>query len=89
MTTDEIPHGTYSGYQKHKRLRIKPCAECREANRTYHQAYRTDPATRRREREQARIADAAKSLLLHRHYDEYRQIVAELTEQGEQLRRAS
>lgn len=86
MSLADIPHGTYSGYQKEKRLRLKPCDECREANRIYHQGYRADPTARRREQEQKRIREVASALIVRRHYDEYRDLVAELTEQGEQLR---
>lgn len=86
--TDEINHGTYSGYQKHKRLRVPICDECREANRVYHAQYRKDPGTMARERERNRIADVARRMVVARHLDEYYEIVDELNAEAEAARDA-
>jgi hypothetical protein len=37
----DIPHGTYSGYIRHKQLRVDPCDECKQANAQYMADYRT------------------------------------------------
>jgi hypothetical protein len=36
----EIPHGTRSGYQQHRKANENPCEACREANRRYAAEYR-------------------------------------------------
>lgn len=38
---DHIPHGTYSGYIRHKQLRTETCDECRAANAKYMADYRS------------------------------------------------
>lgn len=76
---DGIKHGTRSGYQKHKRLRVPACEDCHEANRVYQERYRKTPGVKSAERERNRIREAALWRLADRHRDEYHAIVDALT----------
>jgi len=44
MTGVSAAHGTYAGYQTHKRRGQLPCEPCRQANAEYQRNRRTSPA---------------------------------------------
>ena len=74
----EIEHGTYSGYQKHKRQGTLTCEDCREANNAYHRtltALKTPGHTRAKIRQQAR-AEAA-LIVAARYAEEFDEEIAE------------
>ena len=52
MTGDGINHGTYGGYQKHRRLGVEACAECLAAQVWYTRRRRESAEVRAEEQRQ-------------------------------------
>lgn len=73
------PCGSYGGYQRHKKAGEQACDGCREANRRYMQARR---AERPEERDAAlaglRARRDAIKILISRHEDEFRALMADI-----------
>lgn len=70
-------HGTYAGYQQHKKTGDMPaCGPCLAANTAYNRARRARGG-RSMVREQAynRATAAARQELIRRHLDEYQQLL--------------
>lgn len=67
--------GTKAGYQRHRRRKEEPCADCRTANAAYLREWRQRPdaavSTRICNRARARAAQA----LVKLHPDEYRRLL--------------
>ena len=73
MTGDGINHGTYGGYQKHRKLGVEACAECLAAQVWYTRRRRESAEERRqtaaRTRAYVRISRAYPTLY-HALYEE-------------------
>ena len=52
MTGDGINHGTYGGYQKHHKLGVEACPECRDAQVWYARRRRESAEVRAEEKRQ-------------------------------------
>lgn len=75
---DDIDHGTYAGYQKHRRRGSEPCPDCREASAEYHRGLtkRLTPGRKRAKiRQQARYEAAI--IVASRHPREFDRVIAE------------
>lgn len=78
-TLVEIEHGTYKGYQAHKRRGIPMCGACSIANATYMENYRANRAdVRARNRKDMRVRNEALKRLIARHRAEYFALIAEV-----------
>lgn len=78
MTEDGIKHGTYAGYQRHKKTGVPICVECREANRLYHAAYRSQTADyRAREKLMNRARNRAVGRLAALHPGQFDALIAQ------------
>ena len=68
----DAEHGTYAGYQRHRRAGEQACDPCLAATAAYHAARRKvlGPEPDRR---QARIVDSARRDLIAAHRAEYRE----------------
>jgi hypothetical protein len=63
----EIEHGTYGGYQAHKRIGEGPCTDCRRANSSYQAAWRRrNPASQSLNAERQAARDRALRKLAER-----------------------
>lgn len=78
----EVEHGTYAGYQWHRRVDVPLCDPCREANRQYQAAYRAGQivgtagdAYRERNRKANQARSAAAEALKRNHPAEYQQLL--------------
>jgi chromosome condensin MukBEF ATPase and DNA-binding subunit MukB len=98
-TTVATAHGTYGGYQRHKKKNEPPCDECKAALADYQRAWRARKgAPQWRERVLTRARSRALTVLSRRHSDELREITHEiaaelnaelLAEEAETLRGAA
>ena len=71
MTTPK--HGTYAGWNWHKRNDVAVCIACQEAQRQYKAAWRqANPNARSRNNQIVRANERAKLRLKEAHPDEYR-----------------
>ena len=78
MSDQEIEHGTYAGYQKHKRRGGAVCDDCRQANNAYHRelsALNTPGRKRAKIRQQARTEAAL--IVAARYASEFDDEIAE------------
>ena len=68
MSPDDGRHGTYAGYQRHKKDGETACRPCRAANTEYTKQYRSDPTRRERDYATARASSRAawRVVALHR-----------------------
>lgn len=74
----ESDHGTYGGYQRHKRRRETACIECTEANRQYQAGVRASkPETIRRATRQAKVRNRALARLQEAHPAEYERLLTD------------
>ena len=73
MTAD-IAHGTYKGWNAHKRYDVPMCTACREAQRQYQASRREDPAIKAEDRIMVRAGELARSALARKHPEEYRSL---------------
>jgi len=71
-TTTDTQHGTYAGWNRHRRQGTKTCAECRRANREYHREWRASNGGRAQQARYTKAANAALQQLKTAHFDEYR-----------------
>lgn len=76
--SDDINHGTYAGYQKHRRQGIEICDECREANAEYHRELtaRQTPGRKRAKIQQQARHEAA-IIVATRHVREFEKAIQE------------
>ena len=74
----EIEHGTYAGYQQHRRRDDTACLDCRRAAAKYSREYRTrrQPEKRAKELATERARRQALAELVRLHADEFRALVA-------------
>jgi len=72
-----ISHGTYGGYQAHRKRDEDACEACREALREYMRQRRRGSHERAMERRNSNISDKARRALVARHLDEYAKLRAE------------
>jgi len=77
VTPDDPRHGTYAGYQSHRKDRETPCAPCRAANAAYTRRMRADDGRADRERRASRVRHRALWRLARIHPDEYARLVAD------------
>lgn len=71
-------HGTYAGYQTHKRHNNEPCDDCRAANAAYVRRYRrSKPEAAEYVRKQHEAYRAAQARLRALHYPEFNLIYDE------------
>jgi hypothetical protein len=76
-------HGTYAGYQQHKRHEDEPCPECRAANAAYGRNYRRNhPEARANSAAQVGAYGRALARLRELHRDEFEQLYANERRQG-------
>lgn len=73
-----VKHGDLAGYIKHGCR----CTPCRGANARSSRAYRRSPKGREKDQQVSRLHSKARTILKERHYDEYRNILAELREEA-------
>lgn len=75
----QIEHGTSAGYQRCKKLYGTACKRCLEAEAEYMKEWRKKNGNAAKLlREKANIRQKAKTILSHRHREEYLEIVKEL-----------
>jgi hypothetical protein len=79
---DDPRHGTYAGYQAHRREGRTPCKQCRAANNDYMASFRKTSAGWR-EQESARTRAVWR--LVGLHYEEFRRLYAEERDRAEQV----
>lgn len=86
-TTTGTQHGTYAGWNKHRRQGTEVCVECKRAAREYQRKWRASTDGRARQAGYTKAAHTALQQLKKAHFDEYRryyeQLVATEVEQGE------
>lgn len=74
----DIPHGTYAGLQRHKKLSEEPCRACKKAGAEYQaERRRASPQMRSNEALVLKAADKARRRLAQIHLAEYRKLFAE------------
>jgi len=74
----DINHGTYGGYQAHRRHGEEVCEACRIANNTYRREYRNSkPDASSYDRTQAAAYRRAENRLRRLHYPEFNQLYHE------------
>lgn len=89
-TPEEIPHGTYAGYQRHKKRGVRPCEACLAANRDYTANLRANsPELRENDALMNKIRSRALWRLKDRHQREFRVLVAEELRAEDKRRTAS
>ena len=67
-----INHGTYGGYQVHKRRGEPPCGACADAAAAYMRDFRASRADiRRLDRERSKAAQYARTRLVEKYRTEY------------------
>jgi hypothetical protein len=77
MTPDDPRHGTYAGYQRHRKDDEDACAPCRAANNEYTRKIRSDPAALKRDREVSRAGSRAAWRTVDAHRADYERFYAE------------
>jgi hypothetical protein len=73
-----IEHGTYRGYQQHRRRGEETCPPCRAANTAYHQEWRTGQPEEAKRNAAVRKAARLRALesLARKYPDEYVELLA-------------
>lgn len=78
----DVLHGTYGGYQAHRKRGETPCARCREANAQYKRDIRTgDVGMRRKDRWWNNTRAAALALLAKEYPERFEEILAQVRAQ--------
>lgn len=78
MSPDDPRHGTYAGYQAHRKAGELACQPCLKANAEYGQRLREfNPNVKRRARETVRAQNRAKQRLSELHRAEYTRLYIE------------
>ena len=76
--SDQFEHGTYAGWNAHKKLDEAPCIACRKAASEYQAQWRKqNPKGYKRELHGMAAADRARRRLARAHPEEYRQLYLE------------
>lgn len=70
----EIKHGTYGGYQVHRKRGEEACDDCRKAANEYSRTIRQTSTSKRSMLRSQRLTNRALSELRRRHLQEYREI---------------
>jgi hypothetical protein len=72
-------HGTYAGYQRHKREGTTPCTDCLRANAEYRKQYRAShPAARDKQMIAEKRRAMALQELARRHDREFMRILQQI-----------
>lgn len=77
FATDDERHGTYAGYQQHRKAAEPACLPCLAANRAYTRARRENSAHYERDREVACAGSRAAWRVVDAHRAEYERYYAE------------
>ena len=77
MTGDDISHGTYGGYQVHKKRRVEPCAACRAAAADYQRKYRAVNPDNDTDRQYTRARNRALERLRRQYGDLFEAYLAD------------
>jgi hypothetical protein len=79
---DESQHGTYAGFQSHKREGSRPCDLCMHARNIYTRQYRASrPVAQSREQRRNNLRSRAKTILAERHPNELAAIIQALRDE--------
>ena len=80
--------GTQAGYQAHRKRGEDACEACRQANRSYMNAYnRRNPGSQEKYREKAAVRDRALERLAHEYPERFMELYYE--EEGRPAGRSS
>ncbi len=77
MNVDDPRHGTYAGYQRHRKDGEAACGPCRTANAEYNRTHRSKPVARMKSRKVSKAGGRAAWRLVNAHRDEYDRYYAE------------
>ena len=78
MTGDDISHGTYAAYQRHRKAGLPPCEECRAAATEYaRERRRASTQVRKREMDLDAARRRAWVRLARMHPTQFRVLYAE------------
>lgn len=75
MRRDDARHGTYAGFQVHRKEGKRPCGACRDAYNTYQRGFRNQGDYKQQERRLNSARSKALWRLAARHRTEFRDLV--------------